>query len=265
MIEKLIISPQIVVYKNIFKNSSPLIDFLNSNDKKIMNSQWQDWYDNGWRFSVNFDDIQESESKNYVYLKEMCEASDYIAKDYMSEYSKENGIWPNFISDWDSINLNNHNIDFFKYNLDHSRDRDWDSDFLMNYHVDEFDVDGVFKSQKNIVTINFYLNDDYKGGEICAYNKDLNISYRYKPVAGDAVVMPSASPFFHAVKPFYFSDRYFSRVFINYNDTSMDSSEDNNFFSKEHSVGNPHEKKFIDQGYQFLNVDIKEVEVRGDV
>lgn len=264
MIEKIIISPQIVVYKNIFKNSEKLIDFLNSNDKKIITNNWQDWYDNGWRFSVNFDGIQESDSEEYLYLKEMCEASDYISKDYMADYAKEKGIWPSFIKDWDSINLNNHNIDFFRYNLDHSKDRKWDSDFLMNYHVDEFDVDGVFKSQKNIVTINFYLNDDYEGGEICAYNKDLNVSYRYKPVAGDAVVMPSASPFFHAVKPFYLSDRYFSRVFVNYNDTSIDSSSDSSFFSKEHSVGNPYEKKFIDEGFQFLDVNIKEIEVRGE-
>lgn len=261
MIEKIIISPQIVVYKNIFKNSNAIVDFLNSKDKNIIDTQWQDWYDNGWRFSVNFDEIEKSELAQYQYLKEMCEAFDYIAKDYMSEYSKENGIWPSFIKDWDSINLNNHNIDFFRYSLDHSKDRNWDSDFLMNYHVDEFDIDGVFKSQKNIVTVNFYLNDNYDGGEICAYNKDLNISYRYKPVAGDAVVMPSANPFFHAVKPFYLADRYFSRIFINYNDSLVDSSRDNNFFSEEHSVGNPYEKNFIDKGFQFLNVDIKEVEV----
>jgi hypothetical protein len=261
MIEKIIISPQIVVYKNILKNSQVVVDFLNSDDKKIVNNSWQDWYDNGWRFSVNFDEIEKSELPEYSYLKEMCDAFDYISKDYMLEYSKENGIWPSFIKDWNNVNLNNHNIDFFRYKLDHSRDRNWDSDFLMNYHVDEFDVDGVFKSQKNIVTVNFYLNDNYDGGEICAYNKDLNLSYRYKPVAGDAVVMPSASPFFHAVKPFYLTDRYFSRIFINYNDSLVDSSVDSDFFSKEHSVGNPYEKKFIDEGFQFLNVNIEEVEV----
>jgi hypothetical protein len=261
MIEKLIVSPQIVVYKNIFKSSKPMVNFLNSKNKEIIDAEWQDWYDNGWRFSLNFDEIKKSDSLEYMYLKEMCDAFDYISKDYMECYSKENGIWPSFIKDWDSINLNNHNLDFFKYNLDQSKDRNWDSDFLMNYHVDEFDVDGSFKSQKNIVTVNFYLNDDYEGGEICAYNKDLNVSYRYKPVAGDAVVMPSSSPFFHAVKPFYLSDRYFSRIFINYNDASLDGSQVDNFFSKEHFVGNQYEKKFIDEGFQFLNVDIKEIEV----
>lgn len=261
MIEKIVISPQIVVYKNIFNSSTPLIDFLNSKSKKILNAEWKDWYDNGWRSSINFDEIEKSDLDEYKYVKEMADAFDYIAKDYMSDYSKENGIWPSFIKDWNSINLNNHNIDFFKYNLSHSEGRDWDSDFLMDYHVDEFDVDGVFKSQKNIVTVNFYLNDNYEGGEICAYNKDLNISYRYKPVAGDAVVMPSGSPFFHAVKPFYLNDRYFSRIFINYNDTSVDSTQDKDFFSSEHSVGNPYEKKFIDKGFQFLNVGIKEIQV----
>ncbi len=264
MIDKLVISPQIVVYKNIFKNSSKLIDFLNSEDKKILDASWQDWYDNGWRFSVNFDEIQESSSEEYMYLKEMCDASDYISKDYIEQYSGDNGVWPGFIKNWKDVNLNNHNIDFFRYNLAHSEERHWDSDFLMDYHVDEFDVDGVFKSQKNIVTINFYLNDDYDGGEICAYNKDLNVSYRYKPVAGDAVVMPSASPFFHAVKPFYLSDRYFSRVFINYSDTSIDSQSSKGFFSNEHFVGNKYEKEFIDEGFQFLNVDIKEIEVGKD-
>ena len=257
MIEKIVVAPQIVVYKNALSNSSSIIDMIESADEV----QWETWYENGWRSSVDFNRSTGEESSP---IKDICDAFDYVAKDYMDQYSGDKGIWPSFIKNWNSTNLNKdeYKIDFFKYSHLAFKDMQWDSDLLMGYHVDEFSVDGVFKKQKNIVTINFYLNDDYEGGEICAYNKELDISYRYKPVAGDAVIMPSASPFFHAVKPFYKKDRYFLRLFITYNDDSIDDNY-GEFYSEDHHVGHENEKEFIDKDFQFLNVNVKEIEVKG--
>ena len=257
MIEKLVISPQIVVYKNALSNSKSIIDMLESNDEV----KWQDWYENGWRSSVEFNRLTGEESSP---VKEICDAFDYVAKDYMKDYEGGEGTWPTFIRNWNNTNLNQniYQVDFFKYSHLSFKNMKWDSDLLMGYHVDEFEVDGVFKKQKNIVTINFYLNDDYEGGEICAYNKDLDISYRYKPVAGDAVVMPSASPFFHAVKPFYLKDRYFLRLFITYNQGEDVENNYGEFYSEKHHVGHVGEKEFIDKDFQFLKVNIKEIEVK---
>jgi hypothetical protein len=262
MIEKIIISPQIVVYKNILKNNKSILDMLQSKDNDLV--KWDTWYENGWRSSIDFKSLEKKDSENFSEIKAICEAFDYIHEDYIKEYSGSNGIWPNFIKDWNNVNISNsdYKIDFFRYNYLKFKDMNWDSDLLMNYHVDEFSIDGVVKEENKIITINFYLNDDYEGGEICAYNKDLDISYRYKPVAGDAVVMPSSAPFFHAVKPFYLTDRYFLRLFITYKDSiSNESNNNSDYFSKNHYVSDLNEKEFIDNDYQFLNVLVKEVEV----
>jgi hypothetical protein len=264
MVEKIIISPQIVVYKNILKNNKSIIDMMDSSSLVA----WDTWYDQGWRSFINFEISNEKNNKNFNDINEICKAFDYIQDDYIKQYHGENGIWPNFLTNWDNVNLgqNEYKIDFFKYNHLSFKGIDWEKDLLMNYHVDEFFVDGVVKKEKKIVTVNFYLNDDYEGGEICSYNQDLNVSYRYKPVAGDAVVMPSSSPFFHAVKPFYSKDRYFLRLFITYNDDLVDSSNNNPYyFSNKHYLTNENESKFIDSGNQFFNVSVKEIEVGKDI
>ena len=265
MTKKIIISPQIVVYKNILKNSNSIIDLLESADDNDSNPKWKDWYENGWRSSANLNRLDSNKS---IEIEKICDAFDYICKDYMEEFSKEKGKWPDFIKDWDSINLNqsNYQIDFFRYNNLKFKNMDWKSDLLMDYHVDEFSVEGVNKKEKNIVTVNFYLNDNYSGGEICAYDDDLKISYRYKPEVGDAVVMPSSAPFFHAVKPFYLADRYFLRMLLTYEDNLINGqAEPNDFYSEKHHVAHLNEKEFIDKNLQFLKVGVKEVEVLGDI
>ena len=256
--EKMVIAPQIVVYKNMLKDVAAIIDMIDSGNE----IKWEKWYENGFRSSADFNKSSGEESSP---LRDICEAFDYVSKDYMQDYKADKGVWPSFIKNWSSYALNKdiYQIDFFKYSHLAFKNMKWDSDLLMGYHVDEFEVDGVFKRQKNIVTINFYLNDDYEGGEICAYNKDLDISYRYKPVAGDAVVMPSASPFFHAVKPFYTKDRYFLRLFITYDQgDNLVYSNYGESYSQEHHVGHEGEKDFIDKDFQFLKVNVKEIEVK---
>jgi hypothetical protein len=41
-------------------------------------------------------------------------------------------------------------------------------------------------------------------------------SYKYKPMPGDAVIMPSTEPFYHGVKQYFNSNRYFARTFLDY-------------------------------------------------
>jgi hypothetical protein len=58
------------------------------------------------------------------------------------------------------------------------------------------------------------------------YDSVSNKSYMYKPKPGDAVIMPSTSPFYHAVKNFYNSDRYFMRSFFSYQVNGIDLNYD---------------------------------------
>ena len=137
----------------------------------------------------------------------------FIREDYLNEF--ENGIWPSFIKDWKLLKDTNKKywIDVFRYDVDLQGEVN-PSGLMMEYHVDELPVPGEIKSKRHVATVNFYLNNEYGGGEICVYDSTSNNTYMYKPMPGDAVIMPSTEPFYHGVKPFNKSDRYFLRAFI---------------------------------------------------
>lgn len=256
--EKVVVAPQIVIYKNIFKHSAELINLLNSDRDSII-SPWSSWYENGYRCGTLFKDMDilesdpESIKEEKRYLKEFYDILEFIKKDYLLEFNKDNGIWPDFISDWDQLLNNNidYYIDFFRYDInkiDLSENK-----LLMEYHVDEDEylAEGELKSLKNVATINIYLNNEYHGGEICAYDSFTNKSYSYKANPGDAVIMPSCSPFYHAVKNFSGSDRYFMRSFFKYISTSTSTKSE---IEKQ-------KYEYLKNNLQMRKVDIDEIEV----
>lgn len=256
--EKVVVAPQIVIYKNIFKHSKELIDILNDERKSII-SQWSTWYESGYRCGTLFKGIEFLESDNdFVkkekkYLKEFYEILEFIKKDYLSEFNQKNGIWPDFISDWNQLVNNDidYYMDFFRYDI--NKIGVSENKLLMEYHVDEdeFLEEGQLKSIKNVATINVYLNNEYEGGEICAYDSFTNKSYSYKANPGDAVIMPSCSPFYHAVKRFTGGDRYFMRSFFKYyTDAKTTKSE----LEKQ-------KDEYLKNNLQMRKVDIEEIRV----
>lgn len=257
---KLVVAPQIVIYKNIFKHSSSLIDYLN----KI---NWEDWFNHGQRAKSFYHKKNNYEDQNELFLmKEIAEAFDFIKKDYLNDFAKDKGIWPEWIEDWELISANDdlYIIDYFKYN-DKKASENMDikpNGIMMGYHVDEFPIPGIVKPERNVVTINFYLNDDYEGGEICAYDSISKKSYKYKPKTGDAVVMPSTVPFYHAVKTFKNSDRLFFRLFLSYKvDANKDIKYSNDGEVVKNHTGTNDEEEYRKNSLQFIDVDIEEIEV----
>lgn len=257
---KVIVAPQIVIYKNIFQYSNELIQYINKLD-------WEDWFNHGQRTKSFYHKKNNYEDKNELFLmQEIAKAFDFIKKDYFNDFQKEKGIWPEWIEDWESFNLENdlYIIDYFKYN-DKKASENMDiksNGTMMGYHVDEFPIPGIVKPERNVVTINFYLNDDYDGGEICAYDSISKKSYKYKPKVGDAVVMPSTVPFYHAVKTFKNKDRLFFRLFLSY----KININKNNHYSKNEDVvknhtGTNEEEEYRKNDLQFIDVDIQEIEV----
>jgi hypothetical protein len=220
-VEKIIIAPQIVVYKNIFKHSKEIINLLKESRDPSFFDPWRDWYGQGFRRDADFnllETLDPKEDQNLIlekqYLDEINDCMRFIRQDYLSEF-KDNGIWPPFIKDWDLLADTNKKywIDFFRYDVSmHNKLKD--SELFMEYHVDEFPIPGEIKNTRHVATVNFYLNDDYEGGEICVYDSVSNNSYMYKPLPGDAVIMPSTEPFYHGVRHFDKADRYFLRAFI---------------------------------------------------
>jgi len=257
---KLTVAPQIVIYKNIFKYSEQLFNYLN-------NIEWEDWFNHGQRSKSFYSKKNIYENKEELFLmQEIASLFEYIKKDYLKDFKKENGIWPDWIKDWDKLEKDNdiYIIDYFKYN---SKKVLENMDIkpngnMMGYHVDEFPIPGIVKPERNVVTINFYLNDNYDGGEICAYDSISKKSYKYKPKVGDAVVMPSTVPFYHAVKTFTGNDRLFFRLFVDYKfDLNKDIKYSQNEDVVKNHTGTNDEEEYRKNSLQFIDVDIEEIEV----
>lgn len=264
--EKVTVAPQIVIYKNIFKHSKDLIDLLDSDNCVL--GQWNNWFIQGYRKGPDEEYLPKlNEGDTYLQVKEKVliqnffEIAEFIRKDYFSDYNQSNSIWPDFIKNW-SVLLKTpeegYDFDAFRWSNEQVSKRNLSiGDIMMPYHVDDWDKHGEqdISYKKNIVTINVYLNDSYDGGEICAYDLNTNKSYVYKPRAGDAVVMPSHSPFYHAVKFFKGSDRYFIRTFFKYPYQGSQGSKDKlEIFSSINS--------YVDKDLQTLSVNAEEVIVK---
>ena len=219
--EKVVIAPQIVIYKNIFKNSRELINILETDKEGSLFCNWHNWYEQGLRKEAVFDLSNNSkfnsENIESVYMKDLCEIFNFIHKDYFEQWGSHDYLWPDFISDWEKLKAEKtyFEIDYFKYDLNKIGEME-NGEMLSDYHVDENLLPNVPHPFRHIVTTNIYLNDNYEGGELCAYDDTSKQSYMYKPSPGDAIIMPSMRPFYHGAKSFYNSDRYFLRTFNNY-------------------------------------------------
>ena len=221
-IKKIIVAPQIVIYRNIFKNSKQIIDILKESRDPSFFNEWREWYGQGFRRDADFTLLEKIKvgddpilNLEKQFIMEINDCMKFIREDYFKDFKEEKGIWPSFIKNWDTL-LNSDKkywIDFFRYDVN-QQDKINKSGLFMEYHVDELPVPGETKLSRHVATVNFYLNDDYVGGEICVYDSTSNNTYMYKPLPGDAVIMPSTEPFYHGVKPFKNADRYFLRTFI---------------------------------------------------
>lgn len=106
-IKKIVIAPQIVIYKNIFKNSKEIIDLLQDSRKISFFNEWRDWYGQGFRRDGDFSLLDTIDpgtdtllNLEKEYILEINKCMNFIREDYLNEFGKENGIWPSFIKDW---------------------------------------------------------------------------------------------------------------------------------------------------------------------
>jgi hypothetical protein len=258
--EKLVVVPQVVIYKNIFEDSKSLIELLEENDPQSLFGEWRPWYEQGLRKEVLFNNEApldtEKRKKESEILNKISAIVDFIQKDYFNDYSGDKGIWPDYIKDWSILNnpTDNKYIDYFKYTLARAGKLKKD-DIMMYYHVDEFRIPGHYKKRRNVATINFYLNNEYSGGEICMYDSLSKRSFMYKPNPGDVVIMPSTSPFYHAVKTYADADRYFLRTFIEY---PVNETEEGSYDWEELKR---QEEEFVKNDLQLIKISSNEIVV----
>ena len=163
------------------------------------------------------EDDSESLKFEKEYLNYICDVYDFVKNDYLNDYSEDKGIWPEYIKQWGKVweKLDPIHINIYKYDSNVFNKIKPDG-LMLEYHVDEMPEDTHERPWHQVITITFYLNDNYEGGEICFYDESENKAYKYKPKAGDVTVFPSGAPFYHGVEYFTGQDRYFMRIFIPY-------------------------------------------------
>jgi hypothetical protein len=266
-VQKIQVAPQIVVYRNIFKFNQEMIDLLDKDNADSILDPWRDWYDQGERRGIlfnKFNDISESDTnvakKEKEYLKEIYDITDFINNDYFNEF-KNNGTWPEFILDWDKLKSIEDEIyiDYFKY--EHEKEKRFNrpaEKLLMDYHIDELPIPNEIKFRRHVATINFYLNNTYDGGEICVYDDVSKKSYKYKPMPGDAVIMPSTEPFYHGVKQYFNANRYFARTFLDYV-SDKNISWESKYIVEPDAVMT--ESEYVDNDLQIIKISTNEITV----
>jgi hypothetical protein len=212
-LEFITIYPKINVYRNVFNNVD---DFLENAKKAEI---WSQWYTFGEMLALQedktkFDKFPTKEEFNSArhwfegtdaeklrgkLTKEVGEIFYDVTKHYIDMYPETSLL--NWVKQSGSIN---------KY----FNDFGISENYSMNYHTDFIEPEKQMPGDKFGITTTFYLNDDYKNGEICFGINDEFISH--KPKKGDVIVFPSREPYHHAVRKSFGNDRYMIRSFWQY-------------------------------------------------
>lgn len=227
------IYPNIVVYKNTFKNIEKIYSTLKEsaeNNEDRLFTNWSTWSIFGTYLAppvlnnpnITLDKAKLLNAKTEIQqnqkdlLVELLENFELVTKDY----AEKHGIDINKEStciDKENVHQKEWNItgpSICKYNIseDHTGG--------MNYHSDYIREQSDKPGYKFVITALAYFNDDYEGGEIdFAIGKKL---FKYKPKAGDFLVFPSGHPeiltengevYLHSVHPSKKTNKYFSRMY----------------------------------------------------
>jgi hypothetical protein len=202
--------PKIHIYKNVFKD----VDEFLEKAKKC--TGWESWYTFGTMLALQEMPIKFSSfpsKEEYVNARAWQSGEDN--DNLRSSLTKEVGeifydMTSHFLKIYPDISFEN----WVKYPASVNKYLDGagvSENYAMNFHTDfvqsEKDIPGI----KFGLTTTFYLNDDYKDGEICFKINDDFVSY--KPKKGDVIVFPSVPPHYHGVKKANGSDRYMIRSF----------------------------------------------------
>ena len=229
------IYPNILVYKNIFKDIKKsykvLIDSLLETEDRVF-SPWTQWSYFGsylnpivptFSESDKFGNLKKikTESKNQENQKnfgiELMENFHLVTEDYIKRHNIEIDL------NEESVNESEETVPTWrwtggtigKYHTSSEKKK-----VGMNYHSDYIREQIKSPGYKFVITCTVYFNDDYEGGEIDFLMGDKLI--KYKPEAGDLLVFPSGhpdylteegTPYLHGVMPSYNKNKFLARMY----------------------------------------------------
>lgn len=194
---KNVLEENIYLYSNLLKDPKGLIDSIEELDIEVPEghamTKWKDWSSsiNSEKmfgktkdfFFTGFMPSSEIDKKIYLVFKSLSEAIDIAMLDYMKSLNLTNLYMPQSIS-------------IKKYN----------ENAYMGPHVDSGDITSRNHPKVSMV---FYLNDNYEGGEIEFPNQGITI----KPEAGSIIIFPSHEPYMHDPKTIISGIKYMCPLF----------------------------------------------------
>ena len=234
-LESIEIYPNIVVYKNLFKDISKsykvLTDSLIDSEDRLF-SPWTQWSIFGDylnpiipNFSMtdkygNLKNIKtttqnQQDQKNFGI--EMMENFYLATEDYIRRYGIDVDL------NETSIDENGNSVQTWRWTggtIGKYHVSNQSQEVRMNYHSDYKREQGSAPGYKFIITCTTYFNDDYEGGEIDFAMGDKLV--KYKPEAGDVLVFPSGhpdylteeeKPYLHGVMPSYNKNKFLARMY----------------------------------------------------
>jgi hypothetical protein len=206
--------PNVVVYSELYGNPQAVIDHYRATNT------WNQWFvygettalaDRNYQFDA-FPSEQEWQAETINSDKSISDA--YLAvlnafykstSHYRSNFFTEE--LPNWTCDAPSLCM-------YKTNGGAAED------VGMFYHTDFPQERADAPGSRPALTCTMYLNDDYEGGSIkfkILKENETDFDYfSYKPKAGDVLVFPSKSPYYHAVDITTSGQKYFVRSFWQY-------------------------------------------------
>ena len=193
---------------------------------------WVPWYSfgsktifNNRRFLDNFN------NKDYEKLNEFKNKLEFIFYKIYLDYTndwKNSEHWAVHLTNWNLEGLNNHNfndkkselsvgtIEVLKHDI-FLKGQAPNGDFTIKYHTDSNESRWDEPRHQQLITMTFYLNDDYEGGEVDFVNEKDKNSIGYKPETGDITVFPSGVPYWHAARSVNSgNNKFFIRIFISW-------------------------------------------------
>lgn len=211
--------PKVMVFHNALTNPSTFHDALKQGSPYVKN--WGKWYDLGSQtFFTQYPEVvtakfptEEQWADQWKNISNIAarEAGNIFyscTKQYHDTYQPEMPEWraPSpFILSHDSKLMNGH--------------------LAMQYHTDFQMARTNMPGFKFWITALLYINDDYEGGEIAfkVFKDPTKMSndaefdrFKYKPRAGDMLVLPSHHPYWHGVCKTTTNQKLFIRMFWGY-------------------------------------------------
>ena len=234
-LEAIEIYPNILVYKNMFKDISTsykiLTDSLSETEDRLF-SPWTQWsifgdYLNpiipGFSSEEKYGNLKKIEAKTELqenqkqFAIEMIENFHLVTEDYIKRHNIDIDL------NKTSLDENGNTVPTWRWTggtIGKYHTSSEDHKVGMRYHSDYIREQGYAPGYKFVITCTIYFNDNYDGGEVDFAMGDKLV--KYKPEAGDLLVFPSGhpdylteegKPYLHGVMPSYNNNKFLSRMY----------------------------------------------------